>query len=226
VFIVAVAAAGPVSGSAPAGIETSLQVAKLGGVGPSASASGGSTVLTLNGTAVSSRTSVTIDAATGELVVREATQARSPGTPCTPAEGTVTTEFRCPPGSIGAIVGDLDLGNDSFLVARNVPVFIGAIVGGTLSPMSGGRGRDIISGGGAGDALSGSIGRDRLIGKGGQDLLNGGAGGDRLLGGRAADLLRGGPGRDRHNGGPGRDLCAGGGGVDRQRSCFRTRGIP
>lgn len=185
-----------------------------------------STILTLNGTAASSSTTVTVDAATGELVVREASEVSSPGDPCTPAAGTQTTEFRCPAGSIGAIVGDLGAGEDSFMVARDVPVLIGARVNGTRRPLRAGPGNDVIFGGAAGDLLYGAAGRDRLGGRGETDHLNGGPGADRLLGGAAGDLIFGAAGRDRLNGGPGRDLCNGGSGADRQRRCFVTRRVP
>ena len=220
----ATVALAPAATDSPApGIDASLAAATVGG---GASASGGATVLTFTGSAIANRTTVSIDSATGELVVREATQVRSPGDPCTPAAGTVTTEFRCPPGSIGAIVGTLGGGNDRFVAARNVRVLIGAVVGGTPRPLRGGPGHDRIFGGRVGDSLFGGPGRDRLFGRRGSDLLNGGPGADRLFGGPAGDILFGGAGRDRHNGGPGRDLCGGGGGRDRQRSCFATRGIP
>ena len=215
--------AAPAGSSTPMGLDASLRSGQIAG---GASASGTSTVLTLNGSAVASRTNVLIDATTGELVIREATQVSAPGDPCTPAAGTPTTEVRCPGRSIGAIVGNLGGGNDRFVVARNVPVLIGAIVGGAPRPMRGGPGHDAIFGGSAGDALLGTAGRDRLVGRGGPDLLNGGGGHDRLFGGPVGDVLFGGAGRDRLVGGPGRDLCGGGGGFDRQRSCFRTRGVP
>jgi Ca2+-binding RTX toxin-like protein len=213
----------PAASSTPVGLDASLRAAELG---EGASASGTTTVLTLSGSSIASRTTVLIDAETGELVVREETQVSSPGDPCTPAAGTLTTEVRCPAGSIGAIVGNLNAGNDSFVAARNVPVLIGAIVGGAERPLRGGPGRDTIFGGRGGDALFGSAGRDRLVGRGDTDLLNGGASADRLFGGPAGDVLFGAGGRDRLNGGAGRDLCGGGAGFDRQRGCFATRGIP
>ena len=217
-------AAATASGSSNVGLDATLGSGELGS---GASASGGTTtILTLNGTAVSSSTTVLIDAATGELVVREATTVTSPGDPCTPAAGTPTMEFRCPAGSVGAIVGDLDAGNDRFVAAPNVPVLIGAQVGGVLRPLRGGPGLDVIFGGSAGDSLFGAAGRDQLRGRGNSDLLNGGPAADRLLGGAAGDILDGTGGPDRLNGGGGRDLCSGGGGTDRQRGCFDTRGIP
>jgi Ca2+-binding RTX toxin-like protein len=215
--------AAPAGGAMPTGLDASLGTAALG---DRASVSGAQTILVLNGTSISSRTTVLIDDATGELVVREATEVTSPGDPCTPAAGTPTTEFRCPAGSVGAIVGDLDAGNDSFIAERDVPVLIGAIVGGANRPLRGGTGRDVILGGSAGDALFGAAGRDRLGGREDTDLLNGGPGADRLLGGPAGDVLYGTGGRDRLNGGPGRDLCSGGAGSDRQRGCFITRSVP
>jgi len=217
-------AAATAAGSSPVGLSATLGT---GVPGSDASTSGGgATILALNGTGVSSSTTVLIDASTGELVVREATTVTSPGDPCTPAAGTPTIEFRCPAGSVEAIVGDLDAGNDRFVAARNVPVLIGAPVGGVLRPLRGGPGLDLIFGGSAKDTLFGAAGRDQLRGRADSDLLNGGPAADRLLGGAAGDVLYGTGGGDRLNGGAGRDLCSGGGGLDRQRGCFATRGIP
>jgi Ca2+-binding RTX toxin-like protein len=208
-------AAGPAAGATP-GIGASLGKGTPAG----AAASGAqTTILTLDGTAVASRTTVFVDGATGELVVREATQVTSPGDPCTPAAGTPTAEFRCPAGAIGAIIGDLDLGADRFVVARSVTALIGAVVGGQQRPMRGGGGNDRIFGGRVGDFLVGAAGRDRLTGRGGGDLLRGGRDRDSLSGGPAGDALFGNAGADLLLGGRGRDLCVGGRGSDGFVSC-------
>lgn len=191
-----------------------------------ASASGTTTIIVLSGTDAASRTSILVDEATGELVVREETEVSSPGDPCTPAAGTPTTEFRCPPGTVGAIVGNLGPGADRLVAAPDVRALIGARIGGAERPLRGGPGGDLIAGGAGGDSLIGSGGRDRLLGRGGTDLLNGAAAADRLLGGRAGDVLLGANGPDRLDGGAGRDLCNGGTGRDSGRRCFATRNLP
>jgi len=218
-----VATAGPAVGAATPDSNAWQVTAKLGG---GASASGGGVVFSKTGTAGADQTTVSIDSSTGELVVREAASFPSPGDPCTPAAGTPTTEFRCPPGAVGAIVGNLGGGGDSFIAARNVRVLIGAVVGGELSPLAGDAGPDVIFGGRAGDLLFGSAGRDRAVGRRGDDALFGEGGPDSLLGGPGSDLLFGGARRDRLIGGPGPDGCNGGGGRDRARSCLVKSRIP
>jgi hypothetical protein len=73
----------------------------------------------------------------------------------------------------------------------------------------GGRGADLIRGGGGEDRLVGGRGRDALAGSGGGDVLRGGRGADALIGGRGGDLL---DARDqrrdrRVRGGRGQDVC-------------------
>jgi Ca2+-binding RTX toxin-like protein len=189
----------------------------------SAHASGASGVLTLNGSAVASRTTVSIDPDTAELVIRDPTGINPPGDPCTPPPGTAVTEVRCPPGVIGAIVGNLAGGGDRFVTERSVRILIGAQVGGRLKALHGGPGADRLAGGAVGDALFGDGGKDQLIGRRNPDLLNGGLGADSVFGGLGADGLFGGAGADLLGGGAGRDFCKGGAGSDRFRSCALTR---
>jgi Ca2+-binding RTX toxin-like protein len=117
-------------------------------------------------------------------------------------------QVSCAPGYIGAIVGDLNGGNDTFDAEPGLTVMLGAVVDGERRPLAGGPGRD------------------RLLGGAGSDLFDGGAGSDSILGGGDQDVLVGGPGSDKMNGGAGRDLCRGGGGVDVAKSCEFARGIP
>jgi Ca2+-binding RTX toxin-like protein len=88
---------------------------------------------------------------------------------------------------------------------------------------SGGRRRDILTGGLGNDDLNGLAGRDSVLGKAGndrlrggdgKDLLSGNGGADRLFGEAGADLLGGGPGPDKLRGGPGDDILHGGTGRD------------
>lgn len=87
----------------------------------------------------------------------------------------------------------------------------------------GGKGDDVLSGGGGNDRLSGSYGNDTLNGGGGDDILtgsrgddiiDGGAGNDRLYGEAGNDTLRGGDGDDWLVGGAGTDNISGDGGAD------------
>lgn len=121
---------------------------------------------------------------------------------------TTAQEVSCAPGYIGAIVGDLSGGSDTFDADPGLTVMIGGLIDGQQRPLSGGPGRD------------------RLVGGSLSDLLDGGVGADSISGGGGADLLLGGPGADKLNGGWGRDLCRGAGGTDSGKGCEIARGIP
>ena len=142
-----------------------------------------------------------------------------------PGEATAQ-EVSCAPGYIGAIVGDLGRGGDTFDADPSFPVMIGAVIDGQPRPLEGGRGRDRLVGGAMADLLEGDGGRDSLAGGGGQDKLIGGPGSDNLSGGGAADWLLGGSGADKLSGGRGKDACRGAGGFDTGKSCESARGIP
>jgi hypothetical protein len=103
---------------------------------------------------------------------------------------------------------DLGAGNDVLLVDEDVKAGITA---------DGGKGDDILIGGGGDDTLRGGKGNDIVLGRGGDDTLHGGRGADRLFGGDGADTLRGGRGRDHLDGGRGRDDAHGGPGRDHVR---------
>jgi len=136
------------------------------------------------------------------------------------------TQVSCASGYIGAIVGDLGAGMDTFDADPGLPVMIGAVIDGQRRPLSGGTGRDREVGGALPDLLDGGGGQDSLVGGGGDDLLLGGPGADNLSGGIGDDLLSGGGGSDKMNGGSGRDLCRGGGGIDIAKSCELSRSVP
>ena len=142
------------------------------------------------------------------------------------ADEASATQVSCAPGYIGAIVGDLGGGNDSFDADPALGVLIGTVIDGVSRPLSGGPGRDRLVGGALADLLGGAGGGDALIGSSGEDLLIGGAGPDNLAGGAANDVLLGGGGQDKLNGGGGRDLCRGAGGFDSGRGCELARSIP
>src|SRR5581483_7166274 len=62
---------------------------------------------------------------------------------------TSATEVSCAPGYIGAIVGDLDGGNDTFNADPDLTVMVGGLIDGERRPLSGGAGRDRLVGGGS-----------------------------------------------------------------------------
>ena len=139
---------------------------------------------------------------------------------------TTATQVSCAPGYIGAIVGYLGGGSDTFDADPTLPVMIGAVIDGQPRPLEGGPGRDRLVGGAMADLLKGDGGGDSLAGGGGQDRMLGGPGADNLSGGGAADWLVGGGGPDKLSGGGGKDLCKGGGGTDTAKNCETARGIP
>ena len=197
--------------------------ALLGSAALPATAWGQQGVLELEGGPEAATISVFVDSETGQLVVRDPAGIEPPGEPCEPPPGAPTTEFRCPAGAIGAIVGHLGGGDDSLLVAPDLAVRIGARVDGVSRPLHGGPGADLLRSGSASDLLLGGRGGDRLLGRAGPDLIRAGAGRDRLLAGTGADALYGGPGPDLLRGGSGPDLCRGGPGRDRVGSCALRR---
>lgn len=200
-----------------------LPLVLLGSAALPVAAAQGAGVLALNGGPEPAAIAVFVDPDTGELVIRDPAGIEAPGDPCEPAAGTETSEIRCPPGAIEAIVGQLGAGGDSLTVAAGTEVRIGARIEGHLRPLRGGPGADSLQGGVLADVLAGDRGTDRLLGKARDDLLRGGGGRDRLLGGGAADAIYGGAGADLLRGGAGPDLCRGGPGGDRFRSCVLIR---
>jgi hypothetical protein len=129
------------------------------------------------------------------------------------------TEVSCAAGYIGAIVGDLNGGSDTFDADPGLSAMVGAVIDGQQRPLSGGRGRDRLIGGSLPDLLEGGGGA-------GMDLLMGGPGADNLSGGAGGDLLVGGSGPDKLSGGGGRDLCRGAGGTDVAKGCESARSVP
>jgi hypothetical protein len=136
------------------------------------------------------------------------------------------TEVSCAPDFIGAIVGDLGGGSDTFDADPGLTVMVGAVIDGERRPLSGGAGRDRLVGGALVDLLDAGDGSDSIVGGDGDDLLLGGPGTDNLGGGAGNDMLLGGSGTDKLIGGSGRDICRGGGGIDSAKGCEVARGIP
>jgi hypothetical protein len=139
---------------------------------------------------------------------------------------TSAPEVSCAPGYIGAIVGDLNGGSDTFDADPGLTVMVGAVIDGRARPLSGGSGRDRLVGGGLADLLEGAGGLDSMAGGAGQDHMLGGPAADNLSGGGANDVLLGGGGPDKLIGNAGRDTCRGAGGFDTAKSCELVRSIP
>ncbi len=101
--------------------------------------------------------------------------------------------------------GELELDTDEFDYLLGIHrLWIRAASG--HNEISGGDGRDSLSGGNGNDVLDGGAGRDGLSGGVGYDVLNGGSGGDTLWGGYGNDVLDGGTGEDRLSGHHGNDI--------------------
>ena len=90
------------------------------------------------------------------------------------------------------------------------------LIGGGLSSVfvNGGEGDDVLIGGAANDALAGEDGNDFVDGGAGNDLVRGHRGQDLLLGGTGDDILDGGIEDDTLLGGEGTDMLKGSQGVD------------
>jgi RTX calcium-binding nonapeptide repeat (4 copies) len=209
--VLAVAAAAAPAASAQAGITTAVRSVH----GPAASAAAGVNLLTVNDQrGIDNRISAYIGS-TGRLVL---TAPEGLGDPdgsaanCSldnakPGEASAT-EVSCAAGYIGAIVGDLAGGSDTFDADPGLTVMVGALVNGVPRPLSWGPGRDRLIGGALPDLLLGRGGPDSLIGAGGNDVLAGAGGRDKLIGGS------------------GKDACRGGGGADSGKNCEQVRSIP
>jgi Ca2+-binding RTX toxin-like protein len=227
--LAAVAAIAPATASARPGVTTAVWTIHGHGAA-SASSMNVMTVNDLRG--IDNRISV-FTGPTGRLVMTAPEGLGDPdggGSLCAldnaaPGEATAQ-QVSCAAGYIGAIVGDLGRGSDTFDADPTLAVLIGAQIDGQSRPLAGGPGRDRLVGGALGDLLDGEGSQDSIAGGAGQDRLIGGPGADNLSGGAAADRLFGRGGPDKLNGGGGRDLCKGAGGFDTAKSCETARGIP
>jgi hypothetical protein len=135
------------------------------------------------------------------------------------------TQVSCDAGYIGAIVGDLDRGNDTFDADPFLTVMVGAVIDGEHRPLSGGIGHDRLVGGAGADLLDGGEGPDSLVGGGADDLITGGPGPDNVSGGLGNDSLFGGGGPDRLSGGAGKDQCRGQAGTDSAKGCEVSKSV-
>jgi len=97
-------------------------------------------------------------------------------------------ELLCQAALVGSFEINAGSGDDTVVVAKDVPAQITS---------RGGPGNDTLVGGDGPDKLIGGAGDDRLAGRGGDDLIFGGDGADLIIGGPGKDLLRGGLGEDR-----------------------------
>jgi RTX calcium-binding nonapeptide repeat (4 copies) len=228
-LLAAVTAIVPAAASARPGVAAAVRAVH----GQGATSSASMNVLTVNDfRGIDNRISV-FTGSTGRLVLTAPEGLGDPdggGAACAldnakPGESTAQ-EVSCAPGYIGAIVGDLGRGGDTFDADPSLPVMIGDVIDGQSRPLSGGPGRDRLFGGALADLLDGAGGADSVAGGAGQDLLIGGPGADNLSGGAATDVLMGLGGPDKLSGGGAKDLCRGAGGLDTGKSCEAARGIP
>jgi len=210
-LLAACAAAAPAAASAQPGITAAVWTVH----GHAASASAALNVLTLNDQRRIDNRIGAYMASNGRLVLTAPEALGDPdgnGTSCgldnAKSGETSATEVSCAPGYIGAIVGDLGGGSDTFDADPGLTVMVGALIDGQRRPLAGGPGRDRLVGGGLAALLAGGGGPDSIVGGGGNDLLLGGSGSDRLIAGG------------------GRDACRGGGGTDTAKSCELVRSIP
>ena len=229
VLLATVAAIAPTGALARPGVTTSAWT--IHGRGATASAS--ITVMTVNDyRGIDNRISI-FTGPSGRLTLTAPEGLGDPdggGTACSldnakPAQSTAQ-QVSCAQGYIGAIVGDLSRGADTFNADPSLGLMLGAVIDGQRRPLSGGPGRDRLVGGAFGDLLDGGGGPDSIAGGGGPDQLVGGPGADNLSGGAADDALFGGGGPDKLSGGGGRDLCRGAGGIDAAKGCEIARSIP
>jgi Ca2+-binding RTX toxin-like protein len=205
------AAAAPSAASAHPGVTDAIRTAH----GQGASASASINVLTLSDQRRIDNRITVYTGSDGRLVLTAPEGLGDPdgtGANCTldnaKAGESSATEVSCAAGYIGAIVGDLAGGSDTFDADPGLTVMVGAVIDGQPRPLAGGPGRD------------------RLVGGATTDLLVGGGGPDSLIGGAGNDALVGNSGSDKLIGGAGRDTCRGAGGTDTAKNCELTRGIP
>jgi hypothetical protein len=228
-MLAALAAAVPGAASAQPGVSDGVWTVH----GHGANASASINVLTLNDQRrIDNRISAYVGAS-GRLVLTAPEGLGDPddsGSDCgldnAKSGETSATEVSCVGGYIGAIVGDLSGGSDTFDADPTLNVMVGAVIDGQPRPLSGGPGRDRLVGGVLPDLLDGGGGSDSIAGGGGADIALGGPSADNLSGGAANDLLVGGGGPDKLIGGVGRDTCRGAGGIDTGKGCEVVRSIP
>jgi cyclophilin family peptidyl-prolyl cis-trans isomerase len=96
-------------------------------------------------------------------------------------------------------------GNDTINVSEQIQI---------PTKIRGGRGNDIINGGGGNDSIYGDAGNDTIAGRGGHDALRGGGGNDSIQGGVGDDMVRGGAGNDTIVDNAGTNSLRGGAGSD------------
>jgi Ca2+-binding RTX toxin-like protein len=122
------------------------------------------------------------------------------GSVCLHPQGN-PNEIVCEANTIAGFEVNAGAGDDSVVLAREVPVPV---------TLRGGPGNDRLVGGAGDDKLIGGAGDDVLVGRAGADWIYGGLGDDRLVGCSGDDLLRGGPGQNVYLGGSGNnDIAAG-----------------
>lgn len=160
----------------------------------SAAAKPSLTVL-LAGGAEESEISIALSADGREYVIDSVAPLEVGGEICSHPEAQ-PNRLICAAAPIGGFEVNAGSGDDSVMVAREVPIPV---------TLRGGPGSDRLVGGAAGDKLVGGLDGDLLIGRAGNDSLFGGPGNDRIVGCSGNDLMRGGAGEDTVLGGSGQN---------------------
>jgi Ca2+-binding RTX toxin-like protein len=88
-------------------------------------------------------------------------------------------------------------------------------VGSDIENITGGAGKDTLTGSNSANSILGGAGNDTIFGQGGSDTLDGGPNNDTIHGGTEGDTLDGGPDKDTLFGDDGVDTLAGGPGSDK-----------
>lgn len=161
---------------------------------PSAPAKPSLTVL-LAGGAEESAISIALTPDGRSYVIDSVAPLEVGGEICSNPEGE-PNRLICAAAPIGGFEVNAGAGDDTVMVAREVPIPV---------TLRGGPGEDRLVGGGAGDKLVGGLDGDVLIGRAGHDSLFGGPGADRLAGCSGNDLLHGDGGVDTILGGSGQN---------------------
>ena len=169
------------------------------------------TPVTLFSTSVADPLTVTVDGASGNILVNSGSLNDT-----IQHSGIETLSVVGGSGNDTVFVGQdaglthigvvLQEGNDDFFINSTLTVTVTA---------SGGAGNDRLRTAAGNDFIDGGAGNDSLVGNDGDDSISGGIGNDTLEGGAGADILLGGDGNDTLRGGADNDFVQGEGGDDK-----------
>ena len=169
------------------------------------------TPVTLFSTSIADPLTVTVDGASGNILVNsgalnDTIEFSAIETLSVVGGSGNDTVFIGQNAGLGRIGVTLLEGNDDFAINGALTLSITA---------DGGSGNDRLRTAGGDDIIDGGAGNDSLVGNGGDDSISGGIGNDTLEGGAGNDVLLGGDGNDTLRGGAGNDDIQGEGGDDK-----------